>query len=65
MKVNKKTWGLIGFGGLVTSIIGYIAIRKQKGWSSLQKEIDTIPYEIKKKQDRRASPIWTTKYRGQ
>ena len=64
MKVNKKTWGLIGFGGLVTSIIGYIAIRKQKGWSSLQKEIDTIPYEIIKKKDRRASPIWTTKYRG-
>ena len=64
MKVNKKTWGLIGLGGVVTSIIGYIAIRKQKGWSSLQKEIDTIPYEIKKKKDRRASPIWTTKYRG-
>ena len=64
MKMNKKQWGFLGLGGLVTSIIGYMAYRKQRQWNNLQNDIDTIPYEIKRKKDRRASPIWTTKFRG-
>ena len=62
MKKTRKVWGFVGLGSVVTSIIGYVAIKKQLGWLKLQKEIDSIPYEIADKKKRRAS--WTTRYRG-
>ena len=62
MKATKKVWGLVGLGSMMTSIIGYIAVKKQLRWLQTQKEIDSIPYEIADKKKRRAS--WTTRYRG-
>jgi len=64
MKMSKKHLTWISIGGVVTSIIGYIAVRKQLKWIKEQENINTIPYPIMNKRDRRASPIWTTRYRG-
>jgi len=64
MKIDRKSLAWIGIGGVITSIIGYVAIRQQLKWMNEQESINAIPYPIINKRDRRASPIWTTKYRG-
>ena len=44
MKMDKKSLAWIGIGGIVTSIIGYVAVRQQLKWMKEQAEINTIPY---------------------
>tara|TARA_Y100000310_G_C20402071_1_gene677890 strand:- start:173 stop:364 length:192 start_codon:yes stop_codon:yes gene_type:complete len=59
-KKHKIAWGLGLIAGLTATSWG---TWEQMKALRLQKNIDSIPYEIENEKDRRAG--WFTKYRGQ